>query len=163
MNWDAVAAIGENVGALAVVISVFYLAIQVRKQTAESKLGATRDLSAQYLTPFRLIYADEELSNIFLAAVQDYESLETTNRLRASCLFNDVLRNVEQQYLHSRTSHADDEHLESLSVSIQEFIELPGVQTWWKLSKESFAKDFRNYMNDVVHEAAKKPRASTFR
>ena len=36
MDWDAVAAIGEAVGALAVVVSVIYLALQVRKNTRMS-------------------------------------------------------------------------------------------------------------------------------
>ncbi len=43
MNWDALGAIGEIVGATAVVISVIYLAVQIRKQTVESRLSATRD------------------------------------------------------------------------------------------------------------------------
>ena len=36
MDWDAVAAIGEAVGALAVVVSVIYLALQVRNNTRTS-------------------------------------------------------------------------------------------------------------------------------
>ena len=31
MNWDAIGAVGEIVGALAVVISVIYLAVQIRQ------------------------------------------------------------------------------------------------------------------------------------
>lgn len=45
MNWDAIAAVGEIMGALAVVVSVAYLAVQIRKQTAESRLTAARELS----------------------------------------------------------------------------------------------------------------------
>ena len=33
MNWDAFGAIGENVGALAVVLTLVYLSIQVRENT----------------------------------------------------------------------------------------------------------------------------------
>jgi len=36
MDWNAVATIGEVVGALAVVISVIYLALQVRENTRSS-------------------------------------------------------------------------------------------------------------------------------
>ncbi len=42
MNWEAIGAVGEIVGALAVVLSLIYLAIQVRQNSnmarAESRL-----------------------------------------------------------------------------------------------------------------------------
>lgn len=163
MNWDAIGAVGEIVGALAVVISVFYLAAQVRKQTAEARLAATRDLSTQYLAGLRLIASDEELSRIYLSGVQDYESLERESRLRVSLLFNDILRNMEQQYLHSRSSHAEDTHLDSLNSSAQEFISLPGVRRWWELSNHGFAREFREYLDAMIGEALKCSRESTFR
>lgn len=37
MNWDAIAAVGEIVGAAGVIASVVYLAIQVRRAIAESR------------------------------------------------------------------------------------------------------------------------------
>jgi hypothetical protein len=48
MNWEAIGAVGEVFGAIAVVVSVIYLAIQVRKQTEEARLAATRELAAQF-------------------------------------------------------------------------------------------------------------------
>ncbi len=48
MIWDALGAAGEIVGALAVVVSVVYLAVQIGKQTAESRMAATRELSTLY-------------------------------------------------------------------------------------------------------------------
>jgi len=45
MNWDAIGAVSEIVGAAAVVISLMYLAVQIRNQNAESKAGAMRDIS----------------------------------------------------------------------------------------------------------------------
>ena len=39
MNWEIAGAIGEIVGAMAVVLSLVYLAAQIRVQTRESKLA----------------------------------------------------------------------------------------------------------------------------
>ena len=41
MNWDAIGAIGELLGALVVVITVGYLAVQVRQNTAQQKREET--------------------------------------------------------------------------------------------------------------------------
>ena len=75
MNWDALGAIGEIVGATAVVISVFYLAVQIRKQTVESRLTATRDVSDKRSGFMKLLVSDEDLSQIWLKVIRDYDSL----------------------------------------------------------------------------------------
>jgi len=45
MNWDAIGALSESVGAIVVVITLLYLATQIRAQTKESRLTATRELA----------------------------------------------------------------------------------------------------------------------
>ena len=47
MNWDAIGAIGEAVGALGVIASLGYLAIQIRAQNRESQVEATSDWTNQ--------------------------------------------------------------------------------------------------------------------
>ena len=44
MNWEAIGAIGEALGALVVVITVGYLAIQIRQNTAQQKREETVSL-----------------------------------------------------------------------------------------------------------------------
>ncbi len=49
MNWDAIGAVGEIVGALAVVVSLVYLAIQVRRQNRESSMLAMHEISQAFI------------------------------------------------------------------------------------------------------------------
>ena len=96
MNWDVVSAIGEIVGAAAVVISLIYLAVQIRKQTEESRLSATCELATQYQDGLKLIAADENLTEIYLKAIRDYESLPDTERTELRGQFT---------YLRNRIAH----------------------------------------------------------
>ena len=45
MNWDAISAVSQLVGSIAVVLSVLYLAVQVHRSTRVAKL-ATQDAAA---------------------------------------------------------------------------------------------------------------------
>lgn len=45
VNWEAVGAIGQVVGAVAVVISLIYLATEVRSNARETPLASMRSLS----------------------------------------------------------------------------------------------------------------------
>ncbi len=44
MNWDAIGAIGEIVGAAAVFASLVYLAMQILNQNRESRMSAMHDI-----------------------------------------------------------------------------------------------------------------------
>ena len=48
MNWDMLGAIGELVGALAVVLTLFYLARQVRDASRETQLERWRKLNEEF-------------------------------------------------------------------------------------------------------------------
>ena len=48
MNWDAVGAVAEVVGALGVIISLVYLALQIRQSNSTDKLTATLSLQESY-------------------------------------------------------------------------------------------------------------------
>ena len=86
MNWDAIGAIGEVFGALAVVVSVVYLATQVRKQTEEARLTASRDLASQLGDAIQTITEDDGFAEIWLKGVRDYEALPEKERIRLSFL-----------------------------------------------------------------------------
>ena len=84
MNWDAIGAIGENIGAFAVVISVVYLAVQIRKQTAESRLAAARELSNLYIQTLRSMRVDEEFCSLYFKSIQNYADLPKEQRYRVA-------------------------------------------------------------------------------
>ncbi|MBV9619020.1 MAG: hypothetical protein JO201_07385 [Verrucomicrobia bacterium] len=44
MNWEAISALGQIVGAIAVVISVIYLALQVRGNARQTRLASMRSM-----------------------------------------------------------------------------------------------------------------------
>ncbi len=48
MNWDAIGAVGEIIGATAVVVSVIYIASKITKPPQEAQMGANRELAARY-------------------------------------------------------------------------------------------------------------------
>src|SRR3954451_22793865 len=48
MNWDAISAIGQIVGAFGVIVSVIYLAQQVRSNARQTRLASMRMLSEAF-------------------------------------------------------------------------------------------------------------------
>ena len=153
MNWDAIGAIGELIGATAVVISVGYLAVQIRGQTSESRLAATRELSSKRTDVMKMALSDDALIKVYLKALRGYESLEGEERLKASLMFNILMRNAEQDFIHKGTGHADDPYLESVDRVLSQNVSLPGVQEWWSTTSNLFNHNFQAHVNRLIAES----------
>ena len=82
VNWEAINAIGQLVGALAVVISLIYLANQVRSNARETRLAAMRS-TLDFLNRLAQQIAEHcGSSRVASWRFKDFESLEDVDRAR---------------------------------------------------------------------------------
>ena len=108
MNWDAIGALSDAIGAVAVVITLLYLAIQIKEQTKETRLTATRDLSRDYRDVVESITADKEVFGLYLRALTEYENLPHEEKIRISLYFFRLFRVSELSYLHHINCNSSD-------------------------------------------------------
>ena len=73
MNWEAIGAIGEIVGAIAVVVTVGYLAVQIRQNTRSIRAAAVHQATVGASDFARSIAESEELARIFSAGFRGFE------------------------------------------------------------------------------------------
>ena len=163
MNWNEIGAVSEAAGAIAVMVSVVYLAVQVRKQTRESRFAATRELAAQFQDTLKEIIDDAGFAAIWLKGVQDYDSLPNVERIRVALYLQRVCRIMEQQHLHTRGGNIDDAYFESIDLAFREMLTFPGPQRWWALSREHFVADFRERVDALVVDATRCGYRSSFK
>jgi len=75
MNWDAVEALAELIGAVGVIVSLFYVASQIRRDSGA--LEASTNQAIADATQQRLLIPDQspELAAAFAKGVSDTSSL----------------------------------------------------------------------------------------
>ena len=83
MNWEAIGAVGEVVGAVAVLVTLLYLAMQIRQntdhlaQSSEALILSRRDsVTASFSRWRHLLGADAEMTEIWVRGSEDYDSLD---------------------------------------------------------------------------------------
>src|SRR5205809_3338058 len=82
MNWDAVSAISQLVGSVAVVLSVLYLAMQVHRSTRVAKL-ATQDAAATALREVTKPFMENaEVERIWRVGLENVGALSVEERAR---------------------------------------------------------------------------------
>ena len=128
MNWEAISAIGQIVGALAVLITLIYLAIQLRQNTAavatstyESTMTGLNDINV-------VVASNPELASLLDRGCQDPETLSSKEIVQ----FNFILRCYANQWwklfkLHERGNlHATEWKIFTQEAS--QFFEQPGCK-----------------------------------
>ncbi len=153
MSFEQLGNIGDFVGGIAVIATLFYLALQVRKQTRETRLSATRELASEFHAAIAGPVHDRELLRVYLAGIRDYEALQDLDRLQLSLWFVHLFRVMEQLHLHTTHGTVDKIYFSSLNTGFSELLSFPGVQRWWELSSNMFSGDFSTHVEKLMVKA----------
>ena len=84
VNWEAVSAIGQIVGALAVAISLIYVATEVRSSARATREASMRSVSESYTRWIQQLSAHPELRELYYRGI-DFDSLEGADHSRLQC------------------------------------------------------------------------------
>ena len=86
MNWDVVAAVGDFVGAIAIVLTLVYLAVQIRQNTRSGQSAALEGSIERIDDSRKSIYESSEVTAIYNRGLRNYEDLDENELLRLSAL-----------------------------------------------------------------------------
>ncbi len=75
MNWDAVGALAEVAGAIGVLLTLVYLAVQIRHNSASVDASTEDGVTSGFNDINNVIAADAELVRIFTTGLEDPDSL----------------------------------------------------------------------------------------
>lgn len=148
MNWDAIGAVGEIIGALAVVASLVYLAVQIRSQNTQAKLTALQEMSRE-LRGTTAMFATENISEIFVRANKDYDSISDAESVQLIVLTTNLFRAWENAFLENRDGHLDDEFWEALSRDYTQTMGISSFRHIWSLRKQNYDPGFRGYVERI--------------
>ena len=156
MNWEAISAIGQLVGALAVVISLIYLANQVRSSARETRYAAMRSALDSINRHIQQITQHPDLAELRSRGFKDFESLEGVDRTRFDSLMHQLFRNVENIYYQHLQGHSDPRVWRGIEAVMRDINALPGVQAWWRSRSHWFDEEFAKFINQQ-QQTAKPP------
>ena len=148
MNWDAIGALAEVIGAVAVVVTLAYLAIQVRQNSAAIR-SATRADIAKTQAELNWRMADNPRIGRNAYAFIQGEEMDELDKVSAAQFLTGALRTYENQYF---------AYLEgNFSASVWEGYRLNVVFTatqsnfghYWDDRKHLFSEEFRQLVDDI--------------
>jgi uncharacterized protein (DUF1330 family) len=157
MNWDAIAASGETIGALAVVLTLFYLARQIHQNTRMVRATMTKDLYLASRAAIMDVTASDRLAEIW-AEIRPFEDEAAARR---HTFYQSFFRLYELQFNLARQDLLDDSIATSYLLVIRMFARTRHFEAYWSKARVEFHEDFAGHVDEqlrfVRSEAAAVP------
>ena len=148
MDWDAIGAIGEMVGAGAVVLSLFYLGFQIRGQNKEARIASMHETVAAQRDTLRILL-EPQMSEDYLAVIEDFEQSSPSQRLRFTMAVMIMLKATQDAYLQFLENRLDGEFFHPFGIQMADLMSYESAQKVWELRKHQFDERFRAYIDEL--------------
>jgi hypothetical protein len=155
-DWGA---IGEIIGALAVVASLIYLAVQIRQNTRQislslesSKLAAFEQSVESGNRARELLITNTELAELLLKGFADYRRLPPVDKFRCNMLFRNLFAAIQGGYIRQLTVVGDPEQLEGIKKPLDALLQNPGTRQWLEDVEVDWRTEFAEFVAERVAE-----------
>lgn len=146
MNWDAIGAIAEVFGVGLVVVSLIYLAAQVKQSNQMALAESERELLENWAQAISQITADDRITSIFQRGLHDFNSMNNLEKSRFSVVMARLVNTYISAIRMDAKSLVDSQEVRIFGDICFAMISTPGGRQWWELTGPFFT----NY--DMVNE-----------
>ena len=142
--------VGEIVGALAVFITLAYLAVQIRQNTGAVRASAL-DSSVNALTTVRAkIHDNGELTDIYLRGCENPECLTDAELTRYRLLLTNIVWSILNLYTQSGYANLSDSVWISQKPILKRILSTKGGTWYWKQHKNEFESSFAREVDAII-------------
>jgi uncharacterized protein (DUF1330 family) len=146
MNWDALAALGETIGAAAVVVTLFYLARQIRQNTRMARAEMTKDLYLASRAAIMDVTSSDRLAEIWA----DIRPFKDEAAARRHTFYQSFFRLYELQFNLAQQGLLDDSIATSYQLVIRMFARTRHFDSYWAGARDEFHADFAAHVDSQL-------------
>ncbi len=149
-QWSLIA---EIVAAIAVVISIAYLTIEVQRNTSAIQSQTSQGLLAMANQANMELAANADMADIFVRGNDALNSLSPGERLRYRRMINSEIGIWEHAFYSHANGTMDDRLWKGYDVSYRATFCIDSARQIWAEIQNFFGDDFRAHVNSTTEEA----------
>ncbi len=154
MNWEAIGAAGELIGAFAVVISLIFVGAQIRHSAGAVRSAAANDASVAMQNWYLEMGSNRQASDIWFNAMTSPDPLSTHDEFQFMMSMHAVLLGMQNSYFLSQEGTLDAEFREAITTAIVAVKDLPGMDRYWRQRRGFFHTGFAEYVDSLLAQDA---------
>ena len=151
-DWGA---IGDLVGGVAVIVTLIYLALQVRQNTRQF----SRTVEATQLAAFErnvesgnrlreLLLLHPDLIALLLKGYDSYKELDTSEKIRFGMLLRNIFSAMQGGYVRQLSVVHDPGGFEGMARVIDEILVNRGAREWLENNEPDWRPEFREFVDE---------------
>ena len=153
MSWDAVGSVAEVVGALGVILSLLYLAAQIRHGLKTAEDTATKEIIASVVVQLNAMAEESNRSSITRGLI-DYRNLSGDEKLTFDSLMTSLLMIVSSSYMSNRANLLTDDLFSGWSGYLQpRLFPYSGMREWWDEARNVFIPEVQAWVDKEFSKA----------
>lgn len=150
MTLQDFASIGELVGAVGVIISLIYLAAQVRQNTAALRASSITRVTDRTAESMGMVATDPELAKLLGKGVAGDSPLEPDERIRFELLMGMWFTHWQGMHRQISVGAIDEELFNAWLPVIAFYARSPRVSDWLGSSRSALTPEFRAFLTQVA-------------
>ncbi len=131
MNWDAIGAIGELMGATAVVVTLLYLVKQIRQNTESTEAVGLQTWQSNSTAHWLALAENRELGRAVATSAYDSRDLSDDNWIQVGCWWLNNFRQYQTTFVMHERGVVDDELFVVEMRMAARNLQAPGIRQWW--------------------------------
>lgn len=154
MNWNAIGAVGEIVGAIAVVVSLLYLANQIHTSNRAVKQAASKEIMDEIFNWYSQLSSDISISELWIRGCAKDNALTKAEVFQFGVLMQQALVVWERMSHLEESGEIEQWFLDHVKSARRTMAGTPGFQSWFEASQLEMSDHLRNSLKEEI-EASK--------
>jgi hypothetical protein len=155
LNWEAIGAIGEILGALTVIVTLFFLFGQLRLNSRQllqanelARADSQRDILKQVADHSTLTIAKPDLQQDIRTCYQSWIDAPAAAKWNFECWASAYFYIVEQAINMHESGLLSDETYDAMEIAAIRMIETPGGNQWWEKKSKNIGAQVSRKLNE---------------
>lgn len=155
-DWGA---LGEIIGAIAVVASLVYLAIQIRQNTNQ----ISQSIETMRLAAFEsnveagnrireLMIVNPDLADLVARGSRDYQQLSGTDRIRYDLMMRNVFSGMQGAFVRHLSLGSDPQGFAGSVRMLDALLVRPGVRAWLETAEPDWRPEFSTLVEERLEK-----------
>lgn len=157
MNWEAISTIAEIVSAAAVVVSLIYLAAQIRQnnrqvdeQIRALRLQAYDTAGADFSTLRLHVSGNPQRASVWRRAKDSYSVLEPDEKSQANEMLHELMWAYQNIFSRMHGGAGDEVLRKIVDKNLGYWMDNPGFREWWRTERKTpYTDEFEALVHSV--------------
>jgi hypothetical protein len=150
MSLEQLSLVAEIVSAIAIVITLVYLALQIKDSARSSRSAAVTDATTAMQAFYQELGSNPATSKLFLEAVTNPDALSQQDQFQFLMLMHSCFLGFQRSFFLAREGTLDVALRDSIGTAMHAVNRMPGMHLYWRQRKAYFQPEFVEWVEGLL-------------